>query len=52
MNFMVLYDGGNAYLYEAAEGGDGGAVLAAEDITLVGTFVGIDAGGFVAQDIA
>ena len=48
---VVLYDNGNAYLYEVAEGADALAVVAADDITLVATFVGIADGGLAANDI-
>ncbi len=50
---MVLYDGGNAYLYEVEDnsGADGGGTaLLAADITLIGTFETIADGGLVAAD--
>ncbi|MAB86840.1 MAG: hypothetical protein CML51_06020 [Rhodobacteraceae bacterium] len=48
---MVVYQGGNAYLYEVTEGGDGDAIVGDGDITLVGIFEGIADGGLAPGDI-
>ena len=49
--YILAYQGTTAYLYYAIESADVGAVLAAADIKLVGTFSTQDVGGFVAGNI-
>jgi hypothetical protein len=44
LGYIAAYQGGNAYLFHAEEGGDGDADLAATDIALVGTFEGVGVG--------
>ena len=49
---LVIYQGGNAYVYQISESNDGGVVLgdADGDITLVGVFEGIADGGLAPGD--
>jgi hypothetical protein len=48
--YIVAYQGGNAYLYYAAESADAGADLAAADLALVGVFNGVAVGAFDATN--
>lgn len=48
---LVLYLNGNAYVYEVAEGGDGDALVAAADITLVAILQNVVPGGLVEANI-
>jgi hypothetical protein len=48
--YIVAYQGGNAYLYQATEGADGDANLAAADLALVGVFNGVAVGAFDASN--
>jgi len=48
---LVIYSGGNAYLYEVIEGGDVGAQVAANDITLVAVMQGVASGALVEENI-
>jgi hypothetical protein len=48
--YIVAYQGGNAYLYQATEGADAGADLAAADLALVGVFNGVAVGAFDATN--
>lgn len=49
---LAIYTGGNAYVYQVVEGADGDALVAAADVTLVGTFTGIVDGAFAANNFA
>ncbi|MBU0973889.1 MAG: hemolysin-type calcium-binding region [Proteobacteria bacterium] len=48
--YILAYQDGKAYLYNAVEGADVGADLAAADIALVGVFSGVTAGAFDATN--
>ena len=48
---VIVYQGGNAYLYEVIEGGDADKIVSDGDITLVGIFEGIADGGLAPGDI-
>jgi hypothetical protein len=48
---VVLYQGGNAYLYEIIESNDGDTLVEDGDVTLVGIFEGIADGGLAPGDI-
>lgn len=48
--YFVAYQGGNAYLYHAADTGATNGLFVAAEITLVGTFQGVAAGAFAQGD--
>ncbi len=49
--YIIAYQGGNAYLYYAADVVTANSTLAANEIHLVGTFSGVAVGGFEASNI-
>jgi len=51
LSMIVLYSGGNAYLYEVNDA-DASTTIQSSEITLVGTFQGITSGDFATGDIA
>jgi hypothetical protein len=49
--FIIAYDNGNAYLYNAVDSATAGVLTLAADITLVAVFSGVTTGNFVTGDI-